>query len=326
MTRSLKGHQALCEALAQEMERDGRVFVFGEDVARCGGVFHVTEGLLDRFGPKRVFDTPISESAIVGLASGASMLGMRPVAEIQFTDLLALCMDHIVNTAAKVRYQNNGLLHAPLVIRTVNLGKYGVYASQSLEAWCVHVPGLKVVMPSNPADAKGLLIASIRDPDPVIFIENLSLYEMSGPVAEQPEAIPLGQARLCREGTDATVVALANMVAAAEEAAEKLADDQVSVEVIDPRTLVPFDKQAVVQSVRKTGRLVIVHEAVRRGGFGAEIAAGVIDSEAFGALKAPIVRVANPGAPVPYSAALHKHVLPNSDDVIAAVHRVLEYS
>ena len=324
--RTLRGNQALCEALAQEMAGDERVFVFGEDVARHGGVFRVTEGLLGRFGPTRVFDTPISESGIVGLAVGAALLGMRPVVEIQFTDVVTIAMDQIVNSAAKARYVHNGAMHAPLVVRIVNLGKGTVYSSQALEAWFVHVPGLKVVTPANPYDAKGLLISAIRDPDPVIFIEHKSLYGMRGPVPEEPYTIPFGRAEVRRQGADATVVAWSAAVALVEEAAEELAGEGVEVEVIDLRTLIPFDKDSVLNSVRKTGRLVLVQEAVRRGGVGAEIAAAVVESEAFGYLQAPIVRVANPGVPVPHSAALHRFAFPHKDDVIAAVRRVVSYT
>jgi pyruvate/2-oxoglutarate/acetoin dehydrogenase E1 component len=304
------------------MACDARVFLFGEDVARHGGVYRVTEGLLERFGPARVMDTPISESGIVGLAVGAALLGMRPVVEIQFTDLITAAMDQIVNTAAKVRYVSNGAMHVPLVVRTVNLGKGNVYSSQALEAWFVHVPGLKVVMPSNPYDAKGLLISAIRDPDPVVFIEHKSLYGMRGAVPEEPYAIPFGRAEIRRPGSDVTVVAWSGAVALVEAAATDAAAEGVDVEVIDLRTLVPFDRKTVVDSVTKTGRLVIVHEAVQRGGMGAEIAATIGQSEAFGYLQAPIVRVANPGVPVPYSEALQKLALPSKDAVLAAIRTV----
>lgn len=324
--RKLRGNEALREALFQEMESDERVFVFGEDVGRYGGVYHVTQGLQERFGEDRVFDTPISESAIVGLAAGAAILGMRPVAELQFTDLITIAMDQIVSSSAKVRFVTNGAMHAPLVIRTLNLGKGTVYASQELEAWFVHVPGLKVVMPSSPYDAKGLLVSAIRDPDPVIFFEHRDLYGMSGDVPEELYSVPFGEASIRRQGSNVTIVAYSHTVNVAEEAAEKLAKQGIDVELIDPRTLVPFDKETVVESVCKTGRLVIVHEAVRRAGFGAEIAAAIADSEAFGYLQAPIVRVANPGVPVPHSKALHKYALPDTEDIIAAVQRVMGYA
>lgn len=324
--RELRGNQALCEALNQEMVQDDRVFVLGEDIAGHGGVYRVTEGLLDRFGPERVIDTPIAESGIVGMGVGASLMGMRPVVEIQFTDLITIAMDQIVNSAAKSRYVHNGAMHVPLVVRTLNLGKGTVYSSQALEAWFTHVPGLKVVTPADPNDAKGLLISAIRDPDPVIFIEHKTLYMMRGPVPEESYAIPFGKANLRRTGTDVTVVAWSSMVALAEKIADELADNGVSVEIIDPRTLVPFDKHSVVKSVCKTGRLVIVHEAVKRGGFGAEVASAVIDSEAFEYLQAPIVRVANPGVPVPHSSALHKFAFPHKDDLVSAIRRVMDYT
>ena len=324
--RRLRGNEALREALVQEMARDEKVFVFGEDVAGHGGVFRVTEGLLERFGPGRVFDTPIAESGIVGLGVGAALLGMRPVAEIQFTDLITVAMDQIVSSAAKARFVTNGSMHVPLVIRTVNLRRGSVYSSQALEAWFTHVPGLKVVTPSNAYDAKGLLIAAIRDPDPVIFIEHRDLYSVSGAVPEEPYTIPFGQAALRRQGSDVTILAYSNMVRVAEEAADELAAAGVDAEVIDPRTLVPFDQATLVASVCKTGRLVIAHEAVRRSGFGAEIAAAVVESDAFAYLQAPVVRVANPGVPVPFSAVLQQHALPDKEDIIAAVRRSLAFS
>ena len=322
----MRGNEALCQALTEEMARDDRVFVLGEDLAAHGGVFRVTEGLLDRFGPERVIDTPISESGFVGLAVGAALMGMRPVVEIQFTDLITIAMDQIVNTAAKARFVHDGKLHAPLVVRTLNLGKGTVYASQALEAWFTHVPGLKVVMPSTPHDAAGLLLAAIRDPDPVIFIEHRQLYAARGEVGDPIEAIPLGCANVRRRGSDVTVVAWSNMAEVAEEAADRLAEDGVSVELIDLRTLVPFDREAVVASVSKTGRLVIAHEAVRRGGFGAEVAAVVADSDAFDHLLAPIARVANPGVPVAHGSALHALALPGPDDIVAAVRRLMDYA
>ena len=324
--RTLRYNAAVREALAQEMARDERVFVFGEDVAHHGGVFRVTEGLLARFGPERVFDTPIAESGIVGLGVGAALMGMRPVAEIQFTDLITVAMDQLVSSAAKARFVTDGAMHVPLVVRVVNLGKGTVYSGQALEAWFTHVPGLKVVVPSNPRDAKGLLISAIEDPDPVLFFEHRDLYSVAGPVPEERYTVPLGQAEICRKGSDATIVAYSAMVGAAKEAAEVLAGEGVDVEVIDLRTLVPFDRESVVASVCKTGRLVIAHEAVQRTGFGAEVAATVADSDAFGYLAAPIVRVANPNVPVPYSKALHKYALPGQVEIVAAVRRVMTYA
>jgi pyruvate dehydrogenase E1 component beta subunit len=324
--RTLRFNEAVREALIQEMARDERVFVYGEDVAHHGGVFRVTRGLLERFGPERVFDTPIAESGIVGLGVGAALMGMRPVAEIQFTDLITVAMDQLVSSAAKAHFVTDGAMHVPLVVRTVNLGKGTVYSSQALEAWFTHVPGLKVVTPSNPHDAKGLLISAIEDPDPVLFFEHRDLYGVTGPVPEDRYALPLGQAEVCKEGSDVTIVAYSAMVGAAKEAAQALAGQGVDVEVIDLRTLVPFDGETVVGSVCKTGRLVIAHEAVQRTGFGAEVAATVADSQAFGYLLAPIVRVANPNVPVPYSKALHKYALPGQEEIVAAVQRVMAYA
>ena len=324
--RTLRFNEAVREALAQQMAHDERVFVFGEDIAHHGGVFRVTEGLLAQFGPERVFDTPIAESGIVGLGVGAALMGMRPVAEIQFTDLITVAMDQLVSSAAKAHFVTDGAMHVPLVVRTVNLGKGTAYSGQALEAWFTHVPGLKVVMPANPHDAKGLLISAIEDPDPVLFIEHRDLYSVSGPVPKERYTIPLGQAAICREGSDATVVSYSAMVGAAQEAAKVLAGEGVDVEVIDLRTLVPFDGKAIVASVCKTGRLVIAHEAVRRTGFGAEVAATIADSDAFGYLQAPIVRVANPNVPLPYSRALQKYALPGQEEIVAAVRRVMTYA
>jgi pyruvate dehydrogenase E1 component beta subunit len=324
--RELRGNQALCEALSQEMADDERVFLLGEDLARHGGVFRVTEGLLEQFGPRRVIDSPISESGIVGAGVGAAQMGMRPVIEIQFTDLITIAMDQIANSAAKGRYAHNGAMHVPLVVRTVNLGKGTIYASQAWEAWLTHVPGLKVVMPADPHNAKGLLISAIRDPDPVIFIEPRELYGMRGPVPEESYTVPFGKANIRREGSDVTLVTFGNMVRTALEVAEKIADEGLSVEVIDPQTLVPLDRQTLVQSVCKTGRLVVAHEAVKRSGFGAEIVAEIVDSEAFEYLQAPIVRVANPGVPVPHSKALHKLALPDENDLTSAIRRVMDYT
>lgn len=325
--KSLTGNQILCQALAQEMEQDNSIFLIGEDIGLLGGIYQVSKGLADRFGKNRVIDSPISESGFVGMAVGAAMMGMRPVVELMFADLFPVCMDQIVNTAAKTRFVTNGLLHVPMVIRTPTISNVTVYQSQTFESWLAHVPGLKVVMPAKPLDAGRLLLTAIRDPDPVIFIENRFIYKMSAMVPDRLEPMPFGQADISRQGTDVTVVSWgANMVKMAEDTADQLQQEGISVEVIDPRTLVPFDKDAVINSVYKTGRLVILHEAVRRCGFGAEIAALVSDSKAFDNLKAPIARVANPGIPVAFSRGLHKYALPGSEDLIGAIRRVMKYN
>ena len=324
--RTLQVREALREALRQELEADERVFVFGEDVADYGGLDAVTAGLQKEFGPERVFDTPIAESGMAGLAVGAALMGMRPVVELQFTGLIMIALDQIANSAAKARYVHQGGLSAPMVVRTINVPKSNVYVAQALEAWVAHVPGLKVVAPSTPHDAKGLLLASIRDPDPVVFVEHASLYGREGPVPEEPYTVPLGKASVTREGSDVTVVTWLSNVPMAEEAADELAAEDIGVEVVDLRTLVPFDREAVLGSVSKTGRLVVVHEAVRRVGFGAEVVAVVTESEAFRDLKAPVVRVANEGVPVPHSAHLYPHVLPDKNDVIAGIRRALDSS
>lgn len=322
--RTLQVREALREALRQELAADQNVFVFGEDVAAYGGLDGVTAGLQEEFGHDRVFDTPIAESGMAGLAVGAALMGLRPVVEMQFTGLITVALDQIANSAAKARYVHHGQLTAPMVVRTITFGKGNVYVAQALEAWVAHVPGLKVVAPSTARDSKGLLISSIRDPDPVVFVEHVSLYDREGPVEEKSFTIPLGSASVTRVGADVTVVAYSSTVPIAEEAADDLASEDVGVEVVDLRTLVPFDRDTVLDSVSKTGRLVIVHEAVRRAGFGAEIAAVVTESEVFRKMKAPLVRVANEGVPVPHSRHLYPHVLPDKSDVIKGVRRVME--
>ncbi len=265
--RELTTAQAIREALAEEMRRDPRVFLLGEDIGIYGGAFGVTNGLLEEFGPERVRDTPIAESAVVGCAIGASLLGMRPVVEIQFSDFITNAMDAIVNQAAKIRYMFGGKARVPIVVRTPGGAGTGAAAqhSQSLEAWTAHVPGLKVVMPSDPAEAKGLLKAAIRDDNPVIFYEHKLLYRVKGPVPEEDYTIPIGKARVVRPGRDVTVIATSYQVQRALQAAELLAAEGVDVEIIDPRTLLPLDRDTIVESVAKTGRVVITHEAVEHG-------------------------------------------------------------
>lgn len=310
---------ALNEALAEEMERDETVFVIGQDLKR--GAFTVTLGLDKRFGTDRVITTPLSESAIAGACVGAALMGRRPVGEIMFGDMLLLAMDQIVNGAAKARYCYGGRNNAPLVIRSASGGMgrgIGPHHNQSLEAMFAHVPGLVVVMPSNQKDAKGLLKASIRCDDPVIFLESKSLYRTKGEVPEGEYLLPLGKCEVKREGTDVTVVATGAMVNKALRAAEELHTRGIEVEVIDPRTIKPLDQATILQSVAKTGRLVMVEEACRTGSFGAEIVATIAE-EAFESLKGPVKRVAAPDTPIPASTRLEQIYLPNENDIVAAV-------
>jgi pyruvate/2-oxoglutarate/acetoin dehydrogenase E1 component len=316
--------EALRTTLQEEMRRDPSLMLIGEDIGRYGGIFGVTKGLLDTFGPKRVRNTPISESTIVGSALGAAMTGIRTVAELMYVDFTTCAMDQIVNQVAKMHYMSGGKLRIPLVIRTHGGGGRGNAAqhSQNLEAWFLHVPGLKVVMPSTPADAKGLLTASIRDDNPVLFIEHKLLYATKGMVPEGEHLIPLGQADIKRKGQDVTIVTISQMVLKALRAAERLAAEGIDAEVIDLRTLTPLDLPCVLASVRKTNRVVIVHEACRRGGFGGELAAQ-IQEEAFDYLDAPIQRVGALDVPIPYSKPMEEYVIPDEERISAGVRRVL---
>ena len=322
--RDLTMAEALNEALRGEMERDARVFVMGEDVGLIGGIFGVTRGLREKFGEDRVRDTPISEATFLGAGVGAAIAGLRPVVEIQIFDFVAMTMDQIVNQAAKFRYMLGGRPTVPLVIRGPQGGGIRLAAqhSQSLEAWFVHVPGLVVVAPSTPYDAKGLLASAIRDDNPVIFLEHKVLYAVKGPVPAEPYAIPLGRADVKRTGSDVTVVATQAMVARALAAAAELEKEGVSVEVIDPRTLVPLDEATILASVAKTGRLVIVHEAVKRGGWGAEVAA-LVAERAIDTLDAPIVRVAARNVPMPYNDSLERAAIPTQQDIATAIRGIV---
>ena len=316
--------RAVNDALKEEMERDSKVFIAGEDVAIAGGSFTATRGLYEQFGKDRVVDTPIAESGIVGLAIGAALTGLRPVVEIMFNDFVTCAMDQIVNQAAKIRYMFGGKPKLPLVIRMpCGAGmNAGPQHSQSLEAWFAHIPGLKVVMPSTVYDVKGLLKTAIRDDNPVIFIENKILYSLKGDVPEGDYTIPLGVGDVKREGKDVTIVATSQMVHKALKAAQALSAEKIEVEVIDPRTITPLDKNLIINSVKKTGRLVIVHEAVKFCGFGAEIAAAVCE-EAFRFLKAPVKRVAAPFTPIPFSKPLEQFYLPKDADIVQAVKDVM---
>lgn len=315
--------RAITEALREEMSRDERVFVIGEDVGLSGGAFSATRGLLEEFGEKRVRDTPISESAIVGLAVGAAAAGLRPVVEIMFMDFMTLCMDQVINQMAKISYMFGGQSKVPMVIRTpCGAGlNAGPQHSQCLEALFAHIPGLKVVMPSTPYDVKGLLKSSIRDDSPVIFVENKALHAISGEVPEGEYTIPLGKGEIKREGKDVTVVATSRMVHQSLVAAEKLEQEGIHIEVIDPRTINPLDKGVILTSVEKTSRLVIVHEAVKAFGIGAEISAMVCE-ENIDSLDAPIIRVGAPFTPIPFS--LESAYLPEAQDIINAVHKVMD--
>jgi pyruvate/2-oxoglutarate/acetoin dehydrogenase E1 component len=322
--RELTMSQALNEALTEEMERDRGVFVVGEDIAAMGGLFQVTLGLLDRFGPQRVIDAPISEAAQAGAAVGAALVGCRPVVELQIADFVSLVMDQVVNHAGKWRYMSGGRVTVPFVLRGAVSSGIGMGAqhSQTLEAWFVHAPGLVVIMPSTPYDAKGLLKAAIRDDNPVVFLEKRLLYSRPGPVPTGDYVVPIGVADVKREGGDVTVVTYAQGVHLALQAARQLAREGVEVEVVDLRTLKPFDIETVAASVRKTCRLVAVTEAARAASMASEIVARVTD-EVFDSLKAPPVRVAAEDTPMPYAAPLERAVLPQVDDVVGAINRVL---
>ena len=316
--------QGLQAALRDAMQRDPRVFLMGEDIGAYGGAFGVTRGMLDEFGPQRVRCTPISEATIVGAATGAALTGMRPVVEIMFMDVLTLAMDQLANHAAKFRYMYGPQARVPLVVRTPAGGGrcYGATHSQSLEAWLLHVPGLKVIAPATPADAKGLLAAAIDDDNPVVCVEHKLLYATSGPVADDVEVMLIGRGCVRRTGTDVTLVAYSYYVGVALQAAAALAADGIDAEVIDLRTLVPMDTDLVLASVRKTGRLVCIEEGTRTGGVGAEIAARVAE-HAYEYLDAPIRRVAAADTPIPFSPALEPLALPSEDDVVRTVRELV---
>ena len=321
--RAVSYARALNEAMTEEMARDESVFLIGEDLAELGGVSGATKGVIARFGPKRVRQTPLSEAAFVGLAVGAAMTGLRPVVEIMYVDFVTVCMDQIINQAAKLRYMSGGQLTIPLVIRTQGGGGTSEAAqhSQSLEAWFAHIPGLKVAMPATPADAKGLLKSAIRDDNPVIFLEHKLLYATKGEIPEEEYLIALGQAEVKRVGDKVTVVATSLMVHKTLAAAEALAEE-VSVEIIDPRTLVPLDVDCIMASVRKTGRLLVVQEACQRGGFGSEIVRRVTE-ECFPYLKTAPKVLGGSNLPMPFSQPLEAACLPQEPSIIAAIRRLV---
>ncbi|MEJ2264817.1 MAG: alpha-ketoacid dehydrogenase subunit beta [Anaerolineales bacterium] len=327
--RQLTYQQAVREALRQAMHADEHVFMVGEDIGVYGGAFGVSDNLLEEFGAERVIDTPLSEAAIAGTAIGAAVTGMRPIAEIQFMDFITLSMEQLVLQAAKMRFMFGGKARLPFVLRTPAGAGTGAAAqhSESLEAWFVHVPGLKVVMPSTPYDVKGLLLASIQDDNPVIFVEHKLLYKTRGPVPEEYYTIPISKSEVKRAGTDLTVIATSIMVPRALEAAEVMSQEGIELEIVDPRTLKPLDIEPIVQSVIKTGKALVVHEAPLTGGFGAEIAAQIASSQAFDYLDAPIRRLCGLDIPIPYNRELERRTVPQVEDIIsearALVH--LEY-
>jgi pyruvate/2-oxoglutarate/acetoin dehydrogenase E1 component len=316
--------ESIRTTLREEMERDSSLMLIGEDIGRYGGIFGVTKGLLEEFGPNRVRATPISESAIIGSALGAAMTGIRTVAELMYVDFTTCAMDQIVNQVAKMRYMSGGKAKIPLVIRTQQGGGRGNAAqhSQSLEALFIHIPGLKVVMPSTPYDARGLLKTAIRDDNPAIFLEHKLLYSTKGDIPDSEYLIPFGKADIKRKGKDATIVAISYMVNEALKAAQHLSEEGIEVEVIDPRTLVPLDLETILQSVRKTNRIVVVHEGCKRGGIGAEIACNIMEA-AFDFLDAPIERVGALNVPIPYSKPLETFVIPSEESIIRGVKKVL---
>jgi pyruvate dehydrogenase E1 component beta subunit len=317
--------EAIREAMSEAMRRDEDVFIMGEDIAEMGGSMGVTQGMLAEFGPERVRNTPISEMAIVGAGVGAAVAGMRPIVEIMYQDFTTLAMEQLVSQAAKHRYMSGGQIKVPLTVRTQGGAGWspGAQHAQQLEAWFVHVPGLKVVFPSTPVDVRGLLWSSIYDDNPVIFFEHRTLYGIKGEVPEQIDGIELGKARVQREGDDVTVVATGRLVHEAIGAAEEAEGEGISVEVVDPRTLLPLDEETIVESVKKTNRCVVAHEAVVRMGFGAEVAA-VVQEKAFDYLDAPVERVGAKFAPMPFAPVMEEYVVPHKADVLAAIKRTVE--
>ena len=316
----LSYREAVAHGIAQEMRRDPSLVMLGEDIAAAGGVFKTTVGLIDEFGPDRVRDTPISEQAILGAAMGASMTGVPAIAEIMFSDFIAVCFDMIANEIAKSRYMTNGQVSFPMVIRTANGGgsRFGAQHSQSVENWCMMIPGLKVVAPSTPQDVVGLMAASVRDPDPVVFFEHKSLMATKAEIPDGEIVDELGTARVVREGTDGTVAALALMVPRALEAAERLAQEGISLEVIDVRSLVPLDTRTILDSVSKTGRFFTVEENPRLCGWGAEVVS-IVDEEVFWDLDGPSIRITTPHIPLPSAASMEDLAIPSSDRIYKTV-------
>jgi acetoin:2,6-dichlorophenolindophenol oxidoreductase subunit beta len=320
----LSYREAVRDAMSEAMRRDEDVFIMGEDIAEMGGSMGVTQGMLDEFGPERVRNSPISEMAIVGAGIGAAVAGMRPIVEIMYQDFTTLAMEQLVNQAAKHRYMSGGQIKVPLTVRTQGGAGWspGAQHAQQLEAWFVHVPGLKVVLPSTPEDVRGLLWSSIYDDNPVLFFEHRTLYGLKGEVPDEIEPIELGKARIHREGEDVTVVATGRLVHESVAAAAEAEKDGISVEIYDPRTLQPLDEAALIASVKKTNRLVVAHEAVTRMGWGAEVAA-LVQEKAFDYLDAPIERVGARFAPLPFAPVMEEFVIPHAKDVLAAIRRTV---
>jgi pyruvate dehydrogenase E1 component beta subunit len=320
----LSYREAVRDAMSTAMRRDDDVFIMGEDIAEMGGSMGVTQGMLEEFGPERVRNTPISEMAIVGAGVGAAIAGMRPIVEIMYQDFTTLAMEQIVSQAAKHRYMSGGQIKVPITIRTQGGAGWspGAQHAQQLEAWFVHVPGLKVVFPSTPEDVRGLLWSSIYEDNPIIFFEHRTLYGIKGEVPEKIEPIEIGKARIHREGEDVTVVATGRLVHESLKAAEQAAEEGISVEVFDPRTLQPLDEDALIASVKKTNRVVVAHEAVTRMGWGAEVAA-VVQEKAFDYLDAPVARVGAKFAPIPFAPVMEEWVVPHAKDVLAAIKKTV---
>ena len=317
--------QAIHDAMVEEMRRDDKVFLIGEDIGTYGGAFGVSAGMLEEFGPERIRETPISEQAIVGAAAGAAMVGMRPIAEMMFMDFILLAMEPLVNQAAKARYMFGGKATVPMVVRMPSGSGTGAAAqhSQSLETILMHIPGIKVVAPSTPYDAKGLLLSSIRDPNPVCFVEHKLLYKAKGEVPEGEYTIPLGVADIKRSGTDITVVASQIMVHKTLAAAEKLQDEGISVEVVDPRTMRPLDVDTIAKSVKKTGRLLVVHEAVKTAGWAGEVMASISETPAWDYLDTPMRRLTGKDVPIPYNPNLEAAAVPQEDDILREIRAIV---
>jgi acetoin:2,6-dichlorophenolindophenol oxidoreductase subunit beta len=320
----LSYREAVRDAMSTAMRRDDDVFIMGEDIAEMGGSMGVTQGMLEEFGPERVRNTPISEMAIVGAGIGAAIAGMRPIVEIMYQDFTTLAMEQIVSQAAKHRYMSGGQIKVPLTIRTQGGAGWspGAQHAQQLEAWFVHVPGLKVVFPSTPEDVRGLLWSSIYEDNPIVFFEHRTLYGIKGEVPDEIEPIEIGKARIHREGEDVTVVATGRLVHESLKAAEQAAEEGISVEVFDPRTLQPLDEDALIASVKKTNRAVVAHEAVTRMGWGAEVAA-VVQEKAFDYLDAPVARVGAKFTPIPFAPVMEEWVIPHAKDVLAAIKKTV---